>query len=348
MALGAFLAGMVVGQSPVSHQAAADALPLRDAFAVLFFVSVGMLFDPAFLVREPLMMLAALGIILVAKPLAALLIVALLGYSARTALTVALGLAQIGEFSFILSELAREHGLMAETGHNLLVAGAILSITVNPLLFRALPRLERWLREHPRLWRVLNGRAESRAARQNRGAQQHVAALASHRALAIVVGYGPVGRAVHRLLHDGGLDTVVVDLDMDAVNELVESGRDALFGDASHESILEQAGARRASHLVVTLPQAGDRLAIVGAARKLNPSLRILVRASYLRERDELERWVSRPRCSRRPRRPSLWLVSCLPTPACTAKPPRRRCATCDSSSFERTSATSARRRCVA
>jgi CPA2 family monovalent cation:H+ antiporter-2 len=152
MALGAFLAGMMVAQSPVSHQAAADALPLRDAFAVLFFVAVGMLFDPMFLVREPLMMLAAMGIILLVKPLIALFIVAVLGHSVRTALTVALGLAQIGEFSFILSDAATKYGLMTSAGHNVLVGGAILSITLNPLLFRSLDRIEDWLRRSPRLW----------------------------------------------------------------------------------------------------------------------------------------------------------------------------------------------------
>src|SRR5688500_7778634 len=167
MALGAFLAGMMVAQSPVSHQAAADALPLRDAFAVLFFVSVGMLFDPAFLLREPLMMLAALAIILLVKPLVALLIVAALGHSVRTALTVALGLAQIGEFSFILSESARKHGLMPEDGHNVLVGAPILSITVNPLLFRSIDGIERWLRRRPRLWSLLNARAERNARRVN-------------------------------------------------------------------------------------------------------------------------------------------------------------------------------------
>ncbi|HYD48357.1 MAG TPA: cation:proton antiporter, partial [Terriglobales bacterium] len=156
MALGAFLAGMVVAQSPVSHQAAADALPMRDAFAVLFFVSVGMLFEPMFLVREPLMLLVALAIILIGKPLAALLIVAMLGHSARTALTVAVGLAQIGEFSFILSDLARRHQLMPDAGHNLLVAAAIISITLNPLLFRKLPAIEAWLRARPRWWRLFN------------------------------------------------------------------------------------------------------------------------------------------------------------------------------------------------
>src|SRR5262249_27169300 len=204
MALGAFLAGMVVAQSPVSHQAAADALPMRDAFAVLFFVSVGMLFDPVFVVHEPLMILAALAIILIAKPLAALVIVALLGQSARTALTVAIGLAQIGEFSFILSELARRHGLMPEAGHNVLVASAIISITLNPILFRALDPLEAWLRRRPRLWSLLNGRAEQRAGIANVGVAEQVEREAAGGRLVVIVGYGPVGRAVPRLLGNGG------------------------------------------------------------------------------------------------------------------------------------------------
>ncbi len=290
MALGAFLAGMVVAQSPVSHQAAADALPMRDAFAVLFFVSVGMLFDPGFLLTEPLMVAAALGIILLAKPLAALVIVVGLGHSARTALTVALGLAQIGEFSFILSDLARAHRLMPDEGHNVLVAAAIISITLNPLLFRALPRIEAWLKARPRLWHILNGRAERRAAASNlvSAAQIADANHASER-LAIVVGYGPVGRSVHRLLREAGLSTAIIDLNLDTVSALKAAGQAAIFGDASHETILEQAGMRRASYLALTLPHTSDRAAVVAAARGLNPSVRILVRARYLRERDDLE-----------------------------------------------------------
>ncbi|MGZ6273413.1 MAG: cation:proton antiporter domain-containing protein [Candidatus Limnocylindrales bacterium] len=290
MALGAFLAGMVVAQSPVSHQAAADALPMRDAFAVLFFVSVGMLFDPAFVVREPLMILAALAIILIAKPLAALLIVALLGHSARTALTVALGLAQIGEFSFILSELARKHGLMPESGHNVLVAAAIISITLNPILFRSLNPIEARLRRRPRLWTLLNGRAERRAHETNADAAEQVGRrVAAGDRLAVVVGYGPVGRSVHRLLRDAGLATIVIELNMDTVSDLKRQGQAAIFGDASREAILEQAGVRRASHLVVALPHSADRASVVVAARDLNSGLRILVRAHYLREREELE-----------------------------------------------------------
>jgi monovalent cation:H+ antiporter-2, CPA2 family len=290
MALGAFLAGMMVAQSPVSHQAAADALPLRDAFAVLFFVSVGMLFDPMFLLREPLMTAAALAVILLIKPLVALVVVVVLGHSSRTALIVALGLAQIGEFSFILSELAHKHGLMPEDGHNVLVGAAILSITVNPLLFRSVDRIERWLRRHPRLWSLLNSRAERTVTRANTEVAGHMAGHASAGArLAVVVGFGPVGRTVDRLLREAGLTTVVIDMNMDTVAELRLRGQTAVFGDASREAILESAGVGRASHLVLTLPRASDRAAIVTAARNLNPKLRTFVRAHYLREREELE-----------------------------------------------------------
>lgn len=291
MALGAFLAGMVVAQSPVSHQAAADALPLRDAFAVLFFVSVGMLFDPTFIWQEPLMVLAALGIILVAKPVAALFIVALLGQSARVALTVAIGLAQIGEFSFILSELAKRHGIMSEAGHNLLVSSAIISLTLNPLLFRLVPTIESWLRTRPGLWAFLNRQAERRAANLNADAAEMVNENATaSQGLAVVVGYGPVGRSVHRLLREAGLSTVVIDFNMDTVAALNAEGQIAIFGDASHQSILKQAGVERASHVVLTLPHVSDRAAIVAAVRDLNAHARLFVRARYLGEREELER----------------------------------------------------------
>jgi monovalent cation:H+ antiporter-2, CPA2 family len=287
MALGAFLAGMVVGQSPVSQQAAADALPLRDAFAVLFFVSVGMLFEPAFLMREPLLLLAALGVVLLGKPLAALAVVALLGYSTRTALVVALGLAQVGEFSFILGDLARHHGLLSDTGFSLLVACALVSISLNPFLFGALDGLEAWLRRRPALWRLLNARGSRRYAAAN--AETAAAVAGVDGPLAVVVGYGPVGRAVDEALRQAGTRTVVIDLNMDTVAQLNARGCQAIFGDASHSSILEQAGLARASHLVVTLPHSVNRTPMIAAARQLNPACRILVRARYLRERGDLE-----------------------------------------------------------
>jgi CPA2 family monovalent cation:H+ antiporter-2 len=287
MALGAFLAGMVVGQSPLSHQAAADALPLRDAFAVLFFVSVGMLFEPAFLIREPLLLATALLVVLLGKPLAAIAVVCGLGYSVRTALVVALGLAQIGEFSFILGELARHHGLLSDTGYSLLIACALVSISVNPLLFGCLDPLERWLRRRPALWRLLDASAARRRDAVNRDAARAIAE--APRSRAIVVGYGPVGQAVDRVLRDGGTETVVVDLNMDTVSEVARQGRLALYGDGSHGEVLRQAGIERASHLVVTLPHSLNRGPLVAAARQANPACRIFVRARYLRERAELE-----------------------------------------------------------
>lgn len=295
MALGAFLAGMVVAQSPVANQAAADALPMRDAFAVLFFVSVGMLFDPKFLIEEPFMVLGALGVILLVKPLAALLIVGILGYSVRTALTVAFGLAQIGEFSFILSELARQHGLMPEAGHNVLVASAIISITLNPLIFRNLPRIETWLRGRPALWRLLNARAERRLAA---GKAEVPAGSGGHGGhgdhsgggpFAMIIGYGPVGRTVHRVVEEAGIASVVIDLNMDTVATLRAEGKNAIFGDASNERILEEAGIKNASHLVITLPDAAHRAAIITAAKNIHEEIRIVVRARYLREREELD-----------------------------------------------------------
>src|SRR5262245_11465023 len=226
MALGAFLAGMVVGQSPVSQEAAADALPLRDAFGVLFFVAVGMLFDPGFLLREPALVVAALAVVLVGKPLAAIAVVAALGYSARTALVVAIGLAQIGEFSFILGDLARDHGLLPTEGASVLVACALVSISVNPLLFRMLDPVERRLRAVPAVWRLLDARAERRGEAVNAATAEALAAAKGP--LAVIVGYGPVGQSVDRALRESGIPTVVVDLNLDTVQAIAREGRTAL------------------------------------------------------------------------------------------------------------------------
>jgi CPA2 family monovalent cation:H+ antiporter-2 len=287
MALGAFLAGMVVGQSPVSQQAAADALPMRDAFAVLFFVSVGMLFEPAFLIREPWLLLAGLAVVLLGKPLAALAVVALLGYSTRTALVVAMGLAQVGEFSFIVGDLARHHHMISDTAYNLVVACALVSISLNPLLMRSIEPFERFIRRRPTLWRWLNATAMRRSDLANADTVAAVAKTTGER-MAVIVGYGPVGQAVDRVLREAGASTVVIDLNMDTVAEVTSHGRLALFGDASHPDILEQAGLRRASHLVITLPHSVNRAPMVAAARQISPGCKILVRARYLRERADL------------------------------------------------------------
>jgi CPA2 family monovalent cation:H+ antiporter-2 len=285
VALGAFLAGMVVAQSPASHQAAADALPMRDAFSVIFFVSVGMLFNPGFLIAHPLPIAAGLVIVLFFKPLAALAIVSLLGYPARTALTVALGLSQIGEFSFILAQAARSHGLMPEDGVNVLIATAMITITLNPLLFKALDPLERWAQRHPRVWKVLNGRADRRIATLNAQAP----APAAEKPLALIIGYGPVGRLVDALVRDVGVETLIIDMNIDTVRSLTKSRRPAIYGDATRHEVLEQAGVGHATALVVTLPHSAGREDLVRAARELNPRVEILVRARYLEEREALQ-----------------------------------------------------------
>ncbi len=286
MALGAFLAGMVVGQSPVSQQAAADALPLRDAFAVLFFTSVGMLFDPMFLISDPLMVLAGLGIVMIGKPLAALVIVAIIGYPLRTGLTVALGLAQIGEFSFILSEVGRQHGLMSDAGHNVLVACAIVSITLNPIVFRFIGPIERAIDARPALSRLLNRRVKRRETRMNDQAGALIER--SDEPVAVIVGYGPVGQSVDSILQSGGLRTVVVDLNMDTIESLTREDRAAIYGDAFNIEVMHQALAR-ATHLLITLPHSANREALIATAKLINPDMKIFVRARYLRERPDLE-----------------------------------------------------------
>jgi len=287
MALGAFLAGMVVGQSPVSQQAAADALPMRDAFAVLFFASVGMLFDPMFVVREPLLTLACLGVVMIAKPLAALVIVTVLGHPLRTAMTVAVGLGQIGEFSFILASAARDNGLLGEDGHNVLVACAIGSITLNPLLFRSIPAMEKALSRWPRLWRMLNRKAMALEQRVNEPVFRQIESGEGE--LTVILGYGPVGQAVDALLGREGVETLVVDLNLDTVQRLKAKGRLAIYGDAYNISIMAEA-LPRATHLIITIPHATNRDTLIVAAKLLNPQVKVFVRAHYLSEGADLTR----------------------------------------------------------
>lgn len=286
MALGAFLAGLVVGRSPVSHQAAADALPMRDAFAILFFASVGMIFNPWFVIEQPLLVLAGLGIILIGKPLAALMIVALIGHSGRVAITVAVALAQVGEFSFILSDLARREKLLGEDGHNLLVACSIVTITLNPMLFRLIPRIEQWLQSYPRVWRFMNRRALSRMQSMNADTEKDLSQGDSP--LAVIVGYGPVGRTVDSLLRERGMETVVIDINMDTISKLKSEGRLAIYGDAYNIEVLAPA-LERATHMVVSLPHSANRSPLIASAKLIKPELKIFVRAHYMAEREELE-----------------------------------------------------------
>jgi CPA2 family monovalent cation:H+ antiporter-2 len=198
-----------------------------------------------------------------------------------------MGLAQVGEFSFIVGDLARHHHMISDTAYNLVVACALVSISLNPLLMRSIEPFERFIRRRPTLWRWLNATAMRRSDLANADTVAAVAKTASER-MAVIVGYGPVGQAVDRVLREAGASTVVIDLNMDTVAEVTSHGRLALFGDASHPDILEQAGLRRASHLVITLPHSVNRAPMVAAARQISPGCKILVRARYLRERADL------------------------------------------------------------
>jgi len=206
----------------------------------------------------------------------------------RTALTAAIGLAQIGEFSFILAQVARQHGLMPDDGMNLLVATAMISITLNPLLFRSLDRIERAIEGVPWLWRLLDARHAKRTSSIT--AHASTALAARTKPLAVIVGYGPVGRLVDALLRDAGLETAIVDMNVETVRQLQSKGRIAIYGDASRREVLEQAGLRDAVHLVLSLPNSEERGSLVMLARELNPRVEITARARYLAEREVLER----------------------------------------------------------
>ena len=278
MALGAFLGGMVVGQSKVSDQAGADVLPMRNAFAVLFFVSVGMLFDWRAVLGAPALLIGVLAVILVIKPLVALAIVVVSGHSLRTAVTVSAGLAQIGEFSFIVADMARSLGLMPNVGHNIIVGAAIVSISLNPVIFRSMLALEPTLMKS----RWLAARTEKRGARANELAAEERREDPG----AIVVGYGPVGQTVTRLLSEFGINPMIVERNVDAVLELQQRGQPALFGDATQREILRAAGIESAAYIIVTMPQAEIGLRIIQAAREVAPMIRVLTRANYISQSD--------------------------------------------------------------
>ena len=279
MALGAFLGGMVVGQSKVSDQAAADVLPMRNAFAVLFFVAVGMLFDYRAVLESPMLMLGVLGIILLVKPVAALAIVIIGGHSLKTALTVAGGLAQIGEFSFILGDMAQSLGLMPGKVNSMIVAGAIISIGLNPFVFRRMLALEPVLGRSALLAKWLARRSEKLGARAN-----EIAAERMQDPGAIVVGYGPVGQTVTRLLAEFEINPIIVETNVDVVLELQQRGKQALFGDASRPEILRAARLDAAAYLIVTVPHAEISLRIIQAAREVAPLVRIITRAEYINQ----------------------------------------------------------------
>jgi len=272
LALGAFLAGVAISESDLSHQAAAEALPLRDAFAVLFFVSVGMLFDPTFVVRQPLLVAAVVALIVVRKWLVSSGIVLALGYPIRTGLIVGAGLAQIGEFSFVLSGVDRQLGILPAEAHDLIIAAAIITITLNSLLFRSIEPIAERLRE----LRVVRAFDDRRAGALAHLERERAERMQRH---AVVAGHGRVGSLVTRALQRRNMEVLVVEQDRRVCEALREAGTAAIYGDAGHALVLERTHLDRAILLVVALrdPQTSRR--IVEYARRTNERIGIVARA---------------------------------------------------------------------
>ena len=267
-ALGAFFAGMVLNESELSQRAAHDTLPLRDAFAVLFFVSVGMLFDPMILVREPLTVIATLAIIVFGKSIAAFLLVKMFGHSKRTALTISVSLAQIGEFAFILAGLGISLGLLSEHGRNLVLAGAILSIMFNPLLFTL---LEKYLAKTE----TIEDQSVEEAVEDEK---QIPFDLCNH---ALLVGYGRVGSLLGEKLQAAGIPLVVIENSRPRVEALRDQGISTVLGNAANQEVMDLARLDCARWLLVTIPNGYEAGEIVASARVKRPNIEIIARAHY-------------------------------------------------------------------
>lgn len=267
-ALGAFFAGMVLNGSELSQRAAHDTLPLRDAFAVLFFVSVGMLFDPMILIHEPLAVLATLAIILFGKSAAAFVLVRMFGHSQRTALTISVSLAQIGEFAFILAGLGISLGMLSEHARNLVLAGSILSIMLNPLLFSLLESylIKTEVIEDQSLEEAIEDEAQSPVS------------FCDH---AVIVGYGRVGSLLGAKLIQQGIPLVVIENSRPRVEALREQGISAVLGNAANQEIMELAGLECARWLLLTIPNGYESGEIIASARAKRPTIEIIARAHY-------------------------------------------------------------------
>lgn len=281
IALGAFIAGMVIGQSDVKHQASANLHPIRDAFVVLFFLSVGMLFNPSAIWEHFFLFLCVLGVILIIKPLAAFLIVILMRHPLKTAITVALALAQIGEFSFILSEEAMKLDIMPEEGYDIIVACSLISISINPLLFRTLGKYH------------FLGFGNNEVP--NNIPKDFVLPTAFQ---ATIVGYGPAGLEATKSLEKHGFECVIIDRNIDTITQLQLEGKKAIFGDFTHPNIMEISEIESADFLIITTPEIQTTKHIIEIARQYNPFLPILVRVNFSSEKAFLDDLVVDYICS--------------------------------------------------
>ena len=283
-ALGAFFAGMVMRESPLSYRAAEESLPLRDAFSVLFFVSVGMLFDPQVLISEPIHVIVVVAIIVFGKSLAAFFLVLLFRYPLNTALTVSAGLAQIGEFSFILASLGVSLGLLPTEGQSLILAGAILSIALNPLVFHAIDPAQVWIRARSKLAQTLERPDDPLAV------LPMTVDLNRLTGQVVLVGYGRVGRRIGEALTVNGISFVVAEENREIVEKLRERGVPAVSGDASEPTVLIQAHVHRARMLVIATPDTLDVRRMIEIARTVNPRIETVVRTHSEEEAVLLEK----------------------------------------------------------
>jgi CPA2 family monovalent cation:H+ antiporter-2 len=290
LALGAFFAGMILSESPLSHRAAQESLPLRDAFAVLFFVSVGMLFDPASILRDPLPIAATVVIIVLGKSVAAFLIVVAFRKSAGTALTISASLAQIGEFSFILAELGVGLELMPKEGRDLILAGAIISIILNPLVFFVCDRTRPWLerrftREDPAS--TVAGQAEP-APEPDEVLVQLPTSLSGH---TIVVGHGRVGSIVAQAVRSAGTPLIVIEDSEKRIEALRQEGVEVIVGNAVSTEILALTNLAGATTIVVAIPDAFEAGQVTEQARAANPTICIIARAHSDDEIEHLKKF---------------------------------------------------------
>jgi CPA2 family monovalent cation:H+ antiporter-2 len=271
-ALGAFLAGMVLRESALSHRTADESLPLRDAFAVLFFVSVGMLFDPQVLLERPLQVLAVLAIVVIGKSLAAAAVVLAMRYPLNTALTVSASLAQIGEFSFILAGLGVALNLLPVEGQSLILAGALISIALNPLVFAAVEPAQRWILRRSGVARALEQPHDPLAALPQSTEQKYLAGQV------VIVGYGRVGRKIAESLRERGVAAVIAEQNREVVESLRAQGWQAVAGDAAEPAVLIQAHIARARALIIATSDTVGVRQMVQTARALNPKIDTLIR----------------------------------------------------------------------
>ncbi|WP_313034959.1 cation:proton antiporter [Acinetobacter sp.] len=284
MALGAFFAGMVVKESDFSHRAEEETLPLREIFSILFFVSVGMLFDPMILVQQPWQVLAVVAIIMIGKTIAAMALVLFFRYPINTALTVGASLAQIGEFSFILATLGVSLHLLSLDGQNLILAGALISITLNSFVFSAIEPVQNWIRERSNLARLLERSGDPLSMLPDEVSQEYL------RDQVVIVGHGEVGRRITKSLMAQDIKVVIAEENREIVESLRAKGIAAVSGHATEAGVLIQAHIQHARLLVLSPMDILDIHKIVDIAKTLNPQIQVLVCAESKEEAEVIRR----------------------------------------------------------